>query len=366
MALAEWLLGQRARTRLISEGEGPVACQRFGGNLQRLGDVDCVLFARRFTIPGRRRQRRPSQTLFRTGTTLGPPAASFGLSSEDVSATFPDRSPNRFARFWVDQLPAASIKRFSLGRDSVEEPTSGSTVVPAVKIDEQGWPTSATWPGMTQPLFISGLGDFVSAKVNAFAPRWALQDIWGTGDPAQRAQLQKATLEFVTAKPAGRVTVEDGPHTIRFTQALEHPRLKWVTRRLSSWKAEPRARLTVRLNRLSSFDPELLCIVNPLPCDGTLPRLSSGGMDFTPFTDQFPGTCRDYFAIDGWGGLRDARRALAVGHAAMPAHHFGRTAPQVAPHRTTRPHWPRARHCLRQLLVHQFPGGQPRGDGVSI
>ncbi len=38
----------------------------------------------------------------------------------------------------------------------------------------------------------------------------------------------------------------------------------------------------------------------PLPCDGTLPRLSSGGLPFTPFTDQFPGTCRDYFGIDGW------------------------------------------------------------------
>lgn len=31
-----------------------------------------------------------------------------------------------------------------------------------------------------------------------------------------------------------------------------------------------------------------------------MPRLSSGGQPFTPFTDQIPGSCRDYFALDGW------------------------------------------------------------------
>ena len=71
-------------------------------------------------------------------------------------------------------------------------------------------------------------------------------------------------------------------------------------RQLEIWKREPRARLTFRLNRLSSFEPELLCVIHPLPCDGTLPRLSSGGTGFTPFTGQLAGTCRDYFAIDGW------------------------------------------------------------------
>ena len=52
-----------------------------------------------------------------------------------------------------------------------------------------------------------------------------------------------------------------------------------------------------------------MCVVSPLPCDGTLPRVSSGGLGFTPFTDQLPGTCRDYFAIDGW-----AHYATPQGH----------------------------------------------------
>jgi hypothetical protein len=162
---------------------------------------------------------------------------------------------------------------------------------------------------MNKPLFTAGLGDFVSVKVNAFAPRWALQDIWNAGDAAKRERLQKEKLELITAGAAGKATVEETPHTIRYTQSLEHPRLKWTVRQLEIWRREPRARLTFRLNRVSSFDPELLCVVSPLPCDGTLPRLSSGGMGFTPFTDQFPGTCRDYFAIDGW-----AHYAMPEGH----------------------------------------------------
>ncbi len=31
-----------------------------------------------------------------------------------------------------------------------------------------------------------------------------------------------------------------------------------------------------------------------------MPKLSNGGVPFTPFEDQLPGSCRDYFAIDGW------------------------------------------------------------------
>jgi hypothetical protein len=162
---------------------------------------------------------------------------------------------------------------------------------------------------MRQPLFTQGLGDVVSVKVNAFAPRWALQDIWNAGDADKRQKLSAEKVEFITAQSAGEATVEQTPHTICYTQPLAHPRFKWATRRLELWKDEPRARLTVRFNRLSSLDPELLCVVSPLPCDGALPRLSSGGLGFTPFTDQLRGTCRDYFGIDGW-----AHYATPAGH----------------------------------------------------
>ena len=94
--------------------------------------------------------------------------------------------------------------------------------------------------------------------------------------------------------------MEETPHTIGYRQALSHPRLAWATRRLELWKSVPRARLSFRFNRISSFDPEIFYLVAALPCDGVLPRMSCGGQPFTPFADQLEGTCRDYFGIDGW------------------------------------------------------------------
>lgn len=309
MALAEWLLGQRARTRLVCEAEGlwlanpspapfsgwvTVIASSLRDNSQSLLDPET----------GAR-----LQLYFEPGPVWGRPEKPADLSADDVAATFPTRSPNRFARFWVEQLPAASVKRFDLRRETVEDQPPRSQLAPTVNTDDQGWPVAAIWPGMSKPLFSAGLGDFVSVKVNGFAPRWVLDDIWNVHDAAKREQIRKEKLEFITAQAGSKAVKEEGAHTIRYTQPLDHPRIQWGERRLEIWKREPRARLTVRFNRISSFDPELLCVVNPMPCDGTLPRLSSGGMGFTPFTDQLGNSCRDYLAIDGW-----AHYATPEGH----------------------------------------------------
>ena len=299
MALAEWLLGQRARTRLVREPEGLWLANTAPGSFSGWANLiaSCLREDYRSVVDPATGERLP--LYFSPGPLWGRPQTPADLSREDVSATFPDQSPNRFARFWVEKLEAGVAKRFALSKEPAGEAPRARTV-PVVKTDAQGWPTAATWAGMSHPLFTEGLGDVVSVKVNSFAPRWALQDIWNTSDQVKRQKMQAEKLEFITAQSAGQATIEETPQTLCYSQSLAHPRFKWATRRLELWKGQPRARLTVRFNRLSSFDPELLCVVNPVPCDGTLPRVSSGGLGFTPFTDQLSGTCRDYFAIDGW------------------------------------------------------------------
>ena len=299
MALAEWLLGQRARTRLVPEAEGLWLANTAPGSFSGWAHLiaSCLRDDYRSVLDPATGERMP--LYFQPGPLWGRPLTSADLSPEDVSATFPDQSPKRYARFWVEKLDAGSTKRFELSKEPAGD-TSLARTAPVVKTDAQGWPTAATWAGMPQPLFTEGLGEVVSVKVNAFAPRWALQDIWNTGDPDKRQKLQAEKLEFITTQSAGRTEFQETPQTLCYNQSITHPRFKWATRRLELWKGQPRARLTVRFNRISSFDPELLCVVNPLPCDGCLPRFSSGGLGFTPFTDQLTGTCRDYFAIDGW------------------------------------------------------------------
>ena len=358
MALAEWLLGQRARTRLVREPEGlwvanPAPAQ-FSGWANLI--ASCLREDYRSVVDPATGERMALD--FQPGPLWGRPQKAADLSREDVSATFPDQSPNRFARFWIDQLEPAAVKRFVLSKEPAATALH-ERAGPAVQTNATGWPMAATWPGMRKPLFAEGLGDVVSVKVNAFAPRWALQDIWHAGDDATRKRLQSEKLEFINAQAAGQTTIEENRHTIAYTQPLEHPRFKWAARRVELWKARPRARLTVRFNRLSSFDPELLCVVSPMPCDGVLPRLSSGGLGFTPFTDQLKGTCRDYFAIDGWA------------HYSTPAGHWlwvTRDAPLVTldgPHPRSRLTAPPARTGRMLAIVYDnfwytnFQGDSP-------
>jgi hypothetical protein len=128
-------------------------------------------------------------------------------------------------------------------------------------------------------------------------------------DPKRRDQLRQQHVEQVPAEAEAKADLEETPHTLAYSQWLRHPRLKWAVRRLELWKDEPRARLKLRLYRLPSADPEILYATFQLPCEGTLPRLSCGGVPFTPYTDQLPGSCRDYFAIDGWADF-----ATSEGH----------------------------------------------------
>jgi hypothetical protein len=300
MARAEWLLSQRVRSRLAGDGEGfylanPTKAPFSGwvrmiatclrDNYQSLEDPQTGARLKLYFEPGIQPWGRPQKPE--------------DLSREDISATFPDQAPNQVARFWVEQLEANTFRRLRLSTEPVETDKPSSATAPEIKTDAQGWPTSARWPGMNQPLFLEGFGDLTAISVKGFAPRHALADIRGRRGQ-ERERLRREKLEELRANPEAKAAVRETPHTIVFTQAVRHPRLQWATRVVELWKREPRARFTLRLNRLSSAAPEIFYVAFPLPTGDILPRLSNGGQPFTPFADQLPGACRDYFAIDGW------------------------------------------------------------------
>ena len=113
-------------------------------------------------------------------------------------------------------------------------------------------------------------------------------------------ELRDASLKEIHAEPAGEAKDEKTDHSTIYTQSMKHPRLKWLTRQLEVYDDIPRATLTVRFHRISSELPEWFYIGCSFPSGDTLPTASCGGMPFTPFTDQLPGSCMDYFAVDSW------------------------------------------------------------------
>ncbi|MBL8236524.1 MAG: hypothetical protein JNM66_03845 [Bryobacterales bacterium] len=182
---------------------------------------------------------------------------------------------------WVLEMPANSMAKLT--------PVAGSSARPEVVQDGDGWPTAAKWPGMELPLFAGGLGELLAVQIAA---------------PARRSsKMNPANLRRVAAK-YGEVKLTETAHTLVYAQPMIHECLSPLgganVRKVELFRDRPRATVTMTLNRRSSPVAEALFVAFPFPVRDTLPRFSNGGVPYTPHTDQLPGSCRDYYAIDGW------------------------------------------------------------------
>ena len=294
MGEAQLQLASRMRARLDGEPEG-----LYVGNPTPSPFTGWVRFPKRAA-------RRDFQSL--TNGTTPVPVYFDKISDRILASQSPapaDAEPTKelaVARFWVQNLAPHSFRRYQFAGSEVSE-SSVLSEQAQVEVDEHGWPKSASWPGMTSPLFLSGLGDFLA--VAGHAPRRPdLSYLLGHRANQEAAEQTRKLLEQLPATADGPVKVERTPFTVIFTQTLRHPRLKYLIRSLELWKGEPRARLTVRLYRISSTDPENFYLNFQLPAAGELPLLSCGGTPFVPFRGQLGDTCRSFFVIDGWADYK--------------------------------------------------------------
>ncbi len=277
MARSEWLLSQRVRTKLANEGEGVFLANPAEGRYS--GWVRMITTALRDNFKSVEDPATGNRykIYFEPGLQpWGRPQRPEDLSSEDISATFSDRAPNQFAKFWVENLEARRIQKLRFSKQEIETDPVPKKVTPQIQSDPNGWPLSVTWPGMTKPLFVDGFGAFSAVKVNAFAPRWTLADIHRLGGEA-REKLRNEKLEEVPAVAHEKTHATENPHTLVLTQSFKHPRLQWGTRILEIWKREPRVRFTIRINRLSSAAPEILYVAFPFPTGGHVAQIEQWG-----------------------------------------------------------------------------------------
>ena len=233
-----------------------------------------------------------------------PPANTEEITSESDNDTIADNKPDQLARFWAVIPPAGtlSLSPFTPDREIVQVTNS----LPAnVECDEHGWPKSIHWKQFSTPLVTESPGDFVSVEFTKLQGRWQYNGILHANNP----ELRNTSLKETRAVAAGETTVERTDYSTIYTQSMKHPRLKWLTRQLEVYDKRDatnhaRATLTVRFYRISSELPEWFYIGCSFPSGDTLPTTSAGGMPFTPFADQLPGTCMDYFAVDSWVNYR--------------------------------------------------------------
>ncbi len=183
MVRAEWLLGQRVRSLLANREEG-----LYVANTAPLSWSGWI----RMRTSALREDDRSLQDAksggrrklyFENGfAQFRVPKDLSEMPRENPEATFTDNAPRQVVKFWTEQLPGQSIRKLQLS--TKDTPDDRSDPAPKVAMDAQGWPTAVTWPGMTSPLCLPGLGDFVAIRVKGFVPRMAAR-FWATADPAR-------------------------------------------------------------------------------------------------------------------------------------------------------------------------------------
>ncbi len=268
-AAAEWLLSRRARTKLDPMPEGLYVANTSGEPWSGWARFSSAALRGEFS------------------------SVEDQASRESVTL----RKDASFASFWVEGLPANSIRGFRL--TNVPATKKDESAKPDVETDAAGWPVRATWPGMQKSLLGGETADFVSVGLKPPGDRSTIVRMHEAADPGKREELRRKYL--VTTKASyERTSFEETPHTLVYAQRVVHPRLGDATRRMELFKTEPRARVSFHLNRLSSRAPEVLYIAFGFPVEGVMPVFSGGGVPFTPYTDQLEGCCRDYYAMDGW------------------------------------------------------------------
>jgi hypothetical protein len=145
-----------------------------------------------------------------------------------------------------------------------------------------------------------------------FASRWIFKDIFTAEDAQDRKRMADEQLSEIPAEYAPVIEQSEDDHELVFTQKFSHPSLAWGKRILHIDRAGKKATLVLRINRRSNLRPEIYYGSFKAPPNFRIPELSNAGQAFIPGTQQIPGSCMDYFAIDGWVRYTDAERCWLI------------------------------------------------------
>jgi hypothetical protein len=185
--------------------------------------------------------------------------------------------------FWADKISGESMRHYVA---STDEPDAAQAVVkPHIITDVTGWPASIRWPDMKQPLF---KGETPILYVSRFVTGgwWNATAIPG---------------DYVST-PQEMTRVTETPHSIVYSQKLNNQRLNNAERILTVYKNEERVHVKIIFDRIlhPEREPEVIYAEFPFPDSPRNVSATNGGMEFTPYADHIPNTCKSFFLADAW------------------------------------------------------------------
>ena len=185
--------------------------------------------------------------------------------------------------FWADRVSGESFRRYIASADEPDaETTSGK---PLITVNKTGWPVDIRWAGMELPLFD---GEAPALYVSRFVTGgW-----WGaTAVPGDYVSVPKEMTK-----------VEETPHSIVYRQKIDNQRLQSAERILTIYKNENRVNVKIVFDRILHPEREAEVIYAEFPFPNTERSVSTtnGGMEYTPYKDNIPNTCKTFFVADSW------------------------------------------------------------------
>jgi hypothetical protein len=96
--------------------------------------------------------------------------------------------------------------------------------------------------------------------------------------------------------------IEDTPYTIIYSQKLDNQKLNSAERILTVYKNEERVNVKIIFDRAlhEQRDKEVIYVEFPFPNLKRQVTSTLGGMEYTPYTDHIPNTCKSTFITDAW------------------------------------------------------------------
>ena len=226
------------------------------------------------------------------------PASADEFGDENISHTFSDKCEKQAVRFGSIVIPPQSSLHFIPEMEKCESRNDIRNEV-LIEVDQSGWPCKVKFPKDATPAVDGIFGDLLSVGADGFAPRWTFKDIFENDNADERKVLRKEHLkeERAVYGPAARIQAGD---EIRFEQLVMHRSISYGKRIMTISPAVNHIKLEFRMNRISSFEPTVMFLEFEAPGSRNLPHVSNAGKAFIPEKEQLPGSCMDFYAIDGW------------------------------------------------------------------
>lgn len=220
------------------------------------------------------------------------------FSRENVSRTFSDKCEKQGIRFGPVTIPAMGQVHL-IPQEAFVEKAKNQTVNVFWETDKKGWPIKLQFEGQNTPVIDGTFGELIAVRADGFAPRWTFKDIFENDNEEERAALRKQHIFEIHAQ-YGQTEQLESAGILRFEQPAYHDACLYASRILTVDLINATVELEFKMNRRSDFAPEVLFLRIDAPGEAVLPWVSNAGVAFRPELDQFPGSCMDFYAIDGW------------------------------------------------------------------